>query len=294
MNPLPITAIVVLFYSKHLIARFLANITEEITGLDQIILVDNSNEDLSEFENSLVKVIHSPQNIGYGAAINLGIKYAKNDLIVAMNPDIRITKWELPSDITPKAQILASGIPNEWTSIRRFPSLTYDILRLSLAHLARPFQMVNKLSGFTSLEDITTPKPIDWISGALIITNKKTMTQLDGFDEKYFLFYEEVDLCKRASLLGIPRYILPEINFNLNLGTSSSKDVNIIKFSSEIQSAIKYHSKFSGRLLTTMFFLIFKLYCFVIATCMTISTIIVSNKKLANKAKQYHVYAKSA
>lgn len=289
----PITAIVVLYYSKHLIQKLVENITEKITELDEIILIDNSNEDLSEFENDILKVIHPVNNIGYGAAINIGIKIAKNDIVVAMNPDIEITKWELPPDIISNTNILASGIPNEWISIRKFPSLTYDILRLSLINLAKPFRLVNALYGFTSLDNIKKNIPVDWISGALIITNKNTMNQLGGFDEEYFLFFEEVDLCKRAELLGIPRHILHTVYFNLNHGTSSSIDVKEIKITSEFQSAKRYHSKFSGRILTTIMFSIFKLYCFAIATCMTVLSVIMSNTKLANKAKQFEIYAKS-
>lgn len=293
MNKYPITVIVILYYSKHLLSSFIANITAKIPGINEILLVDNSGEDLSEFEDDIVEVIHSKKNIGYGAAINLGIKNAKNELIIAVNPDIEITQWQLPADITPTCRILASGKPSEWSAIRKFPSLTCDILRLSLQNLARPFQWVSHLSDKISLKDIREPKLVDWVSGALIISNKKTMAELGGFDEEYFLFFEEMDLCKRASSLGIPRKILPDICFNLNLGTSSSLNVSEIKFSSEIQSAQRYHSKYSGKMLTAVSFLIFKLFSFSIANLLYILNRIRPTSKLSRKAKQYSVYAKA-
>lgn len=294
MKEFSITAIVVLYHSKHLLPSFLENIRDKIRGLEEIILVDNSSENLSEFNSPLVKVINPSKNIGYGAAINLGIKNAKNSIIVAMNPDVEITQWELSADWIFDNLIIVSGIPNEWISIRKFPSLICDILRLSLQNLARPFWWVGSLSGSISLEHISKPKQVDWVSGALMITNKKTMNRIGGFDEEYFLFYEEVDLCKRASSLAIPRYILPSINFNLNIGFSSSLDVDEIKFVSEIQSAKKYHSKYTNKYICLIIFFLFKMYCFFIASSLTMIHVLVANDKLFKKAKQYFLYAKYA
>ncbi len=295
MNNHPITVISVLYHSKHLLPSLLKNIRRNIVDQDEIILIDNSNEDLSEFESPpKVKIIYPTHNIGYGAAINLGIQHAKNEIIVAMNPDIEVTLWELPNNWVFNSLLIASGIPKEWTSIRKFPTLVYDQLRLSLKNLTRPFHWIDQWSGFISLKDISEPKKVDWVSGALIITNKKTMRQLGGFDEEYFLFYEEVDLCKRASYLEIPRYILHTIQFNLNVGTSSSFDVDEIKYTSEINSVKRYHSKYSNKTGTSALFFFFKIYCTFIALALAFFNIFFTNKKLLKKLKQYYLYAKCA
>lgn len=294
MKEFPITAIVVLYHSKHLINSFINNIQSLITGLEEIILVDNSNEDLSEFENHLVKTIHPSENIGYGAAINLGVKKATNNIIVAMNPDIEITRWELPGDWISNNLIIASGIPSEWTSIRKFPSLLYDMTRLSVKNLARPFQWIHYLSGSISLENIVNPKQVDWVSGAMVISNKKTLRKLGGFDEKYFLFYEEIDLCQRATSLAIPCYIMPNIHFHLHSGTSSLSDVSDIKFISEIQSAKRYHLRYTNKYFCSVIFYCFKIYCFLIAHTLNIIHLIIPHDKIHKKAKQYYLYAKHA
>ncbi len=285
-----ISAIVVLYHSKHLIDRLIKNITEKIEGLNEIILVDNSNEDLTEFESSCVKVIHPDENIGYGAAINAGVKAVKNDFIVALNPDIKITAWRYPDNLTSHNLMLLSGKPKEWDTIRKFPTLWYDILRLAFQNLARPFRWIACLSAKINLQDIHEPVPVDWISGALIITNKKTMTELGGFDKNYFLFYEEVDLCKRASLKSIPRYILPTITFDLNQGTASSIDVNYIKIISEIASTQRYHKKYSGKFTTAICFTILKIYCLLILFFFSMAGYFSNSEKLRKKTKQYRHY----
>ena len=137
MEKPPITAIIVLYHSKHLMPKIIRNIKQKIMGLDEIILVDNSREDLSKFENHMTKIVHPKENIGYGAAINLGISVAKNDIIIAMNPDIEITNFKIPDLLSSENLFIASGVPCEWKTIREFPDINYDILRLLLQNLTK-------------------------------------------------------------------------------------------------------------------------------------------------------------
>ncbi|MHB8808045.1 MAG: glycosyltransferase [Anaerolineaceae bacterium] len=293
MNELPITAIVVLYYSKHLLEPLIANITEKIKGLDEIILVDNSNEDLSEFESCLVKVIHPSQNIGYGAAINSGVKRAHNERIVILNPDITIDQWQLPEELNKVDNFILSSKPQEWPCMRKFPGICYDFFRLALGNLGWPFGWVRAQYGGIPVNQNHQLQPVDWVSGSLIITNKATMAKLDGFDEKYFLFYEEVDLCKRASFLNIPRYITPLITYWTNQGTASSNNVNEIKFSSSIQSFQRYHSIYTGKHISLLFFKILKGYCGVIVLLLGFFNKFSNCHKAVAKERQYHIYYKN-
>lgn len=293
MNELPITAIVVLYYSKHLLPVFLTNIVETIPELNEIILVDNSGEDLSEFVSDTIKVIHSQGNIGYGGAINLGLQHAANDLIVAMNPDIEICLWKGLGQYGLSGYFIASGKPEEWNAMRRFPAMTHDFFRLAFANLTRSFNFVRYFEKKIDLIHGSKTVPVDWVSGSLIITTKKTMQQLGGFDEKYFLFYEDVDLCKRAELQAIPVYILPSVTFKLNRGTSSSIDASQIKLSSEVVSAKRYHYLYSGRSKTALSFTIFKGYCLLIWSVLAGIGYLLNNQKIHCKSRQYKIYYSS-
>lgn len=293
MNELPITAIVVLYYSKHLLNKLLANVAEKIKGVDEIILVNNSNEDLSEFENSLVKVIYSSQNIGYGAAINLGVKKAQNERIVILNPDITIDRWQLPKEINEVDNFILSSKPQEWPCMRKFPNICYDFFRFALGNLGWPFSWIRSQYGRIPVNQKHPLQYVDWVSGSLIITNKETMAMLNGFDEKYFLFYEEVDLCKRASFLNIPRYITPLIIYWTNQGTSSSNNVNEIKFSSSIQSSQRYHSRFTGKHISFLFFKILNIYCRTIVIFLGIFNRFNDCQKAVAKKRQYQIYYKN-
>lgn len=291
-NP-PITAIVVLYYSKHLITPLLTNITQQIKGLDEILLIDNSNEDLSEFEDLVVKVIHPSKNVGYGAAINLGVKMAQNESIVILNPDITIEHWELPDELNKIDKFILSSKPQEWPCMRKFPNIWYDFFRFALSNLARPFAWVRQQYGRIKANPEQSLQDVDWISGSLIITNKQTMAKLNGFDEKYFLFYEEVDLCKRASYIGISTYITPMIRYWTNQGTSSSHDVNEIKFTSSIQSFQRYHSKHTGKYISFALFKTLKVYCLMISLLLRIFNLLSNRQKAISKEHQYYLYYKN-
>jgi hypothetical protein len=286
-----ISVIIILYYSKHLLENLLNNIREKIKELDEIIFVDNSNEDLSQFENSLIRIIRPPKNIGYGAGINLGVSMAKNEIILALNPDVHIEKFDMGCVNELIGQhVIISGMPVEWKSIRCFPSLTFDFLRLSLFNLSRSFKWIKSLPSQKKIQTLKKPLLVDWISGALILTTKTTFKKLKGFDKEYFLFYEEVDLCKRAEQKKIPRYVTPGIQFRLNQGTSSSSDVSSIKFISEINSAIRYHSKYSGKAKTRLIFFLFKQYSFFIFKLLSFTGLFLKRNKLKKKQLQYKFY----
>lgn len=293
MKESPITVIVVLYYSKHLIVPLLSNVTEKISDLDEIILVDNSDEDLSEFESPLVNVIHSPQNIGYGAAINLGVERAQNEMIIILNPDITIERWQLPGEINEVDNFILSSKPQEWPCMRKFPGICYDFFRFALGNLGWPFGWVRAQYVRIPVNQKHPLQHVDWVSGSLIITNKTTMAKLNGFDEKYFLFYEEVDLCKRASLLNIPRYITPLITYWTNQGTASSNNVSDIKFISSIQSAQRYHLKYTGKLISLVVFKTLKIYCRIISLLLGLFNRYNNASKAIAKERQYNIYYKN-
>ncbi|MDH5523368.1 MAG: glycosyltransferase family 2 protein [Desulfobulbaceae bacterium] len=290
MSQKKITAIVVLYHSKHLLGGLLRNMTEKISELDEVILIDNSHQDLSEFESRLVKVIHPAENIGYGAAINLGIKKAKNDKLAILNPDVTIARWALPEKIEQSEFFILSSKPHEWPCMRRFPGIIFDFFRFALGNLGGPFKWVQSLYGVIKIIPGKTLQAVDWVSGSLIVTNKSTMNKLNGFDEKFFLFYEEVDLCKRASLLGIPCCITPMITFFTNQGTASSTNVNEIKFVSSIKSAQRFHSKHTGKNITRLIFKLLKIYCWLISILLKTFNSISNYPKALAKERQYQIY----
>lgn len=288
-----ITAIVILYRSKHLIKKLIDNIRSKITNLDEIVLVDNSKEDLSEFEGGMVKVFHPGNNLGYGAAINLGVKLAKNENIVAMNPDIEIENFDFNFSVPGEPLYLISGIMDDRLEYPTFPHLFYDTCRLSFCNLSKAFAPLEKLSRKTKLNKYDHFQKIDWFPGSLIVTNKSTLTKLGGFDESYFLFYEEVDLCMRAHHQEIPVLFTPSIRYRSIPGKSSVTDVSDVKLVSEVDSFLRYHKEYSDKRLCRLSSKFIKYHSSIVMVATRIAANCLPYWKIKKKYRQYKIYYES-
>ncbi|WP_337865229.1 glycosyltransferase family 2 protein [Ignavibacterium sp.] len=179
----------------------------------EIIIVDNAspNKSLSQLEskydNASVKFIYSEKNLGFGKGCNLGAKNSKGQYLLFLNPDTLITE-----DIfTPVFKLLQEdnkiGIIAPKQQVRKpffdfsagyFPNPIFELLHLfGIGVFSEGFLMY-------VLTKISTKSVIftDWILGAAIFIKREIFEQVKGFDKDYFMFSEEVDLCKRVKSHG--------------------------------------------------------------------------------------------
>ena len=117
------------------------------------------------------------------------------------------------------------------------------------------FQEINPLI------NSTIDSQTDWVPGAFSIIRKELFDQLQGFDEQFFLYYEEVDLCKRIKQAGFEVWYWPEIEV-IHLGGESSKTLNELEFTPngsqltlwEMRSALLYWRKHHGTINTYLYY----------------------------------------
>ncbi len=258
-----ITVITVAYFSKHLIEDLINNLILKIKNLKEIIIVNNCNEDLSFYKSKIVTILSTNDNIGYGAAINYGFAFVKTTYILIVNPDVKIESFNLFENEKYHELFLMGGIFNNQFVSYCFPKIYDELYEKSIKKI-KDIKLLNYF-GRKKKNILRNNQNVDWISGSLIFTNSKTIKELDGFDERFFLYYEEIDLCKRASLLNINVFINTSIAYQHNdLYKSSSKNVNEIRIRSEIESFIKYHKSYSNKfalkivlILLRSFYLIF-------------------------------------
>jgi len=170
----------------------------------QIVVVDNSPEppygvaDLVPQSSSIV-YLPMPANVGMGAGLNAGVKLTHGDGLLLVNPDLRFTGGALtafaslpadrPTIVGPR---LLNGDGSLQLSAGRFPNL----LRLVAGQL-RP-RATRKYEPLP----VDRPQSVDWVTGACLFIPRRAFDALGGFDERYFLYYEETDLCRRARRRG--------------------------------------------------------------------------------------------
>ena len=207
----------------------------------EIIVVDNDEEEtiggLLKKRFPKVKYIKSSSNIGYGAGCNLGAKYAKGKYLFFLNPDTEVLSGTLDNlcdfiiskkNIGAVSPILLNdrGVPH-FVQGSQHHTILNSIFSLSFIHKVFPNNPIARK--FFLLDwDKKDIKRVDVVPGTALMVKKNIFDKIGGFDEKFFLFFEEADLSKRINALGLKNYIIPQAKI-IHLGGESTKKRDDIK-----------------------------------------------------------------
>lgn len=238
-----VSIVIVSFNTRDVLRECLQSVYRETGSLRvQVIVVDNASTDGSaamiehEFPGALL--IRSEVNLGFGPANNLGFQSADGRYIVLLNSDAFLTEGSLERsvahmDATPRAGLGGGrliGRDGSWQpSARMFPTVFSDLLVLS--GLAARFPR----SRFFGRADRTWASPmeaaeVDWVPGAYSIVRAEVLRSVGAFDPRFFLYYEEVDLCKRIKNEGYSIWYWPDIA-TVHIGGESSRQVRSLQIS---------------------------------------------------------------
>jgi N-acetylglucosaminyl-diphospho-decaprenol L-rhamnosyltransferase len=212
-----VTAIVVNFEAGDLLTGCVQSL--EAAGVDEIIVVDNASADGSVEHlcaaGTTAEIITAPANRGYGAGINLGARHASSPVLLACNADLVVAADVLEpllTDLRANPDVSAVGpriLTNEgdvYPSARSFPSLAE-----SAGHaFVGLFSQRNKWTrSYKHLDQDLRPEAaaggmteVDWVSGACVAIRREAFNAVGGFDERYFMYLEDVDLCWRLRRAG--------------------------------------------------------------------------------------------
>ncbi len=206
--------------------------------VDEVIVVDNASTDGSAelLEASMlmagVRVLQVGLNIGYGAAANRGIAACDAPRVVVCNPDLRVHRGsiEILSAALESDPTLAVVGPcilepdgSVYPSARRFPSLVdagmHAILGMFFPDnkFTRNYRMQDgeRMQDGDRMQDgensvYSSPREVDWVSGAFFMARREALEEIGGFDEGYFMYGEDVDLCWRIHQAGYGVAYIPE------------------------------------------------------------------------------------
>lgn len=190
----------------------------------EVIVVDNLSKDGS-FERAKEKYkefifVKSHKNRGYGGGCNLGMKYAKGNILIFANPDIVVfpdTFKKLISELKSNGEIGAVGPKllnpdgSFQPSCRRYPRFKY-LLFGRRSFLSRYFKNnpLTKEFMYLDLEGEKNGKvETESLMGAFLVTKREVFEKLNGFDENFFLYAEDTDLCYRMRKKGYKVYYCP-------------------------------------------------------------------------------------
>jgi GT2 family glycosyltransferase len=263
-----ISVVVVSFNTCDLLRDCLTSLYTALQGIsNEVFVVDNvsrdGSADMVEREFPSVHLTRSDVNLGFAAGNNRAFPLATGRYVVLLNSDAFVKENALRRsidymDADPEiglggARLL--GADGSWqASARMFPSPLNDFL--SLSGLAAKFPK----SKFFGRQDNTwadqnQAADTDWVPGAYSIIRRTTLEQVGYFDEQFFLYYEEVDLCRRIKQAGYRIRYWPDVVV-VHLGGESSKTVKSLRMSRSgaqlelwrMRSALLYYRKHHGSL----------------------------------------------
>lgn len=202
-----VSIIIVTYNSQKYISDCLKTVFKTDYKHYEVIVVDNKSSDssikiVSEFKN--VRLVISDKNLGYAGGNNLGAKYAKGKYLIVLNPDTQVSKnWLQPlvdiiktkSDIAicqPKIMLLAKQ-----NCINLTGKLTHYLgFEYGDNYLAKDIDL--------PLQEITS------VSGSAFLINSSVFKKIHGFDNDFFMYYEDGDLSWRIRSLGLKILLVPQ------------------------------------------------------------------------------------
>lgn len=253
-----ISIIIVNYNTKNLTYNCIQSIINNTSVISyEIILVDNASSDGScEYLNQSfpeVIIVANKKNEGFGKANNIGAKMARGKYLFLLNSDTILIdnvclsffkKMEKEASIGACGGnlIYSNGIKN--ITYGNFPSLLQNVFDLGLKKIFPKYYLTHLSAGC-----ITQSKKavkVDYICGADIFIRKEIFNELNGFDENFFLYFEETDLFKRLFERNIISMIFPEIQIIHLSGQSNTKK----QLSSNLflESKYKYFKKHSNKI----------------------------------------------
>ena len=232
-----ISVLIINYNTAHLIARAIASVQKQ-KGVEFALFVldnnspDNSVEVLKALPGKFELVINS-KNVGYGCANNLLFKQVRTPYVYFLNPDAWLKEADTLLRLVdymekhPQYGIVATDMRNE-AGEREFDP--YTSCYIGARHLKHPLPPL--------------PGHIAWVLGASMAMPSHVFEAMKGFDEDYFLYCEDVDLCLRVRKAGYPIQYLPELVIGHTFGASEKRSIYKRLVKQQLSRRCFYHKHY--------------------------------------------------
>jgi N-acetylglucosaminyl-diphospho-decaprenol L-rhamnosyltransferase len=222
-----------------------------------VTIVDNASRDgsaeaaASAYED--VTLIVNPDNRGFAAAANQGIASGTSPFVLLLNPDAGIIGGTLASFVKvarerARAGAIGALVRNPDGSIqpsaRRVPRLGEALGHAFLGPVwpSNRFTRTYTLAGW----DRSSERAVEWVSGSAMLLRREALEEVGSFDEGYFMYVEDVDLCTRLREHGWQVLFSPELEVVHQIGVSTRGQRGRMAFAHS-DSIYRYFSKFRAR-----------------------------------------------
>ncbi len=248
-----LSVLIVSYNARDRLRNCLASLTEAF----EVVVVDNASPDESaamvrdEFPE--VRLVAWPKNRGFSAGVNEAARIASGDCLLLLNPDTVVPRGALLAleralAARPKAGALGCRQVDEWgrlqLTIGPRPSFVMELLRRAVqrrldAGSAWVAAMLDRV--------LAKPRRVPWVAGSALVVRRREFAAVGGFDEGFFLYFEDIDFCLRLGRLGLMVYYDPSITLTHIRGASAETSPKIARRAYR-ESQLRYWQKHRGRL----------------------------------------------
>jgi GT2 family glycosyltransferase len=241
--------------STDYLLECIASILEFTRGVEfELIVVDNASPDgraeILEQQFETLKLIRSPENIGFARANNLGFRHSTGSHVLFLNPDTKLVSPAIQimlrhlnaledAGIT-GCKLLNTDLSVQTSCIQTFPTVLNQALDSDFLRRRWPR---SRLWGTRALlSDGTAPAQVEVVSGACMMLKRDVFERIGMFSEEYFMYAEDLDLCRKAVNAGYRNYFIGEAAIVHHGGKSSVPETaTIAKWRSILQYFEKHH-----------------------------------------------------
>ena len=262
-----LSVIIVSWNVRDLLRRCLvslSSVSPEAPNLQtEIIVVDNGSTDgsveLVRDEFPQVILIANPDNIGFPAGNNQGIRTAQGRYLLLLNPDTEVIGDALNTlvryvDTHPDVGLVGPQLLHSdgqvQSSRRRFPTRATLFFESTWLKPLAPSSVLRRYYVLDQPDDAVLD--VDWVTGAAMFARREVIAQVGGMDEGFFMYSEELDWCRRIKAAGWRVVYYPAAQIVHHVGKSSEQAVparHINFHRSKIRYARKYHGRTTATLL---------------------------------------------
>ena len=215
----------------------------------EITVVDNDCRPVPELPTG-VRLVRNEENVGFARAHNRGIQASGGECVVFANPDtlVGLDFFERLADFfaeRPDAGIAGPRILDDSGAVQLSARGEVGFLSGLLGRTSLLTRLLPKSAAvrrlFPAADALDGPTPVDWVSGAYMAARRSVLEEIGSFDERFFMYFEDADLCRRAREAGWSVYYLPGMEVVHHTGKSSrSKPLATWRLH---KSAFLYHRK---------------------------------------------------
>ncbi len=255
MNP-ELTIVLVNFNDKAHLEDCLSSLEKGTSRLAaEVILVDNYSRDgspeLVRTAFPWVRLIQNKENLGYARANNIGINASSGEFLLFLNTDTVVPPEALPAlvaEIRARTQVGAAG-PALVHENGRF-QVSFGGSRNFFSEIGQKFFLNPYYKNV--LGHSTKPRDVRWVSGACLLARRKAVEEAGFFDENFFLYFEDIDLCLRMREKGWKIVFFPSVRITHEGAATTSRlrlQTRLEYRRSQVYFYRKHNSRVSGTLL---------------------------------------------